>query len=66
MSGNGGLDRVRGLLPRYYLFRVTNTSGFFLPVAIIILSDKGFGLGFVGLAYAVYALAKLAVEKVAV
>lgn len=61
MVAAGGLDRVRGLLPR--LFRVTNTSGFFLPVAIIILQDKGFGLGFVGLAYAGYALAKLLVES---
>lgn len=50
------------LLLRYYLYRVTNTSGFFLPVAILILVDKDFGLGFVGLAYGVYAFAKLAVE----
>lgn len=62
MSGPRGFGRLRGLLPRYYLFRATNTSGFFLPVAIIVLQDKGFGLGFIGLAYGVYAAAKLAVE----
>lgn len=57
-----GWSVPRGLVPRYYLFRVTNTSGFFLPVAIIVLQHKGFGLDFVGLAYAVYAFAKLVVE----
>lgn len=57
-----GFDRLSGLIPRYYLFRVTNTSGFFLPVSIIILQDKGFGLEFIGLAYGVYAVAKLAAE----
>lgn len=55
-------SQLSGLLPRYYIFRMTNTSGFFLPVAILILYDKGFGLDFIGLAYAVYALAKLLVE----
>lgn len=52
-------DKVTGLIPRYYLFRMTNTSGFFLPVAILILHDKGFGLDFIGIAYAVYGFAKL-------
>lgn len=52
----------RGLIWRYYLFRITNTSGFFLPVAIIILRHKGFGVGFIGFAYAVYAFSKLIVE----
>lgn len=62
MVGVPVLGRLSGLIPRYYLFRVTNTSGFFLPVAVIILHHKGFGLDFVGLAYGVYALAKLVVE----
>jgi hypothetical protein len=52
----------RGLIPRYYRFRVTNTSGFFLPVAMVILRDRGYGLAFIGLAYAVYAVAVLLVE----
>lgn len=62
MFGPHRVDHFRGLLPRYYLFRVTNTSGFFLPVSIIVLQDKGFDLGFIGLAYGVYAAAKLAAE----
>ncbi|SEL20860.1 MFS transporter [Haloferax larsenii] len=56
------MGRSRSLLRRYYLFRVTNTSGFFLPVAMIILQHKGFGLGFIGLAYGVYAFAKILLE----
>ena len=56
------MPSTRGLLARYYLFRVTNTSGFFLPVAMVILQDKGYGLEFIGLAYAVYAFAVLLVE----
>lgn len=52
----------RSLIWRYYLFRVTNTSGFFLPVATIFLRDKGFGIEFIGVAYAVYAFAVLLVE----
>lgn len=62
MHDIGRWEWLTGLIPRYYLFRMTNTSGFFLPVAIIILYDKGFGLDFIGLAYGVYALAKLFVE----
>ncbi|WP_267643140.1 MFS transporter [Haloarchaeobius amylolyticus] len=62
MSDDGGTGQDRSLIHRYYLFRVTNTSGFFLPVAIIILQDKEFGMGFVGVAYAVYAVAKLLLE----
>lgn len=62
MSLSASPRSLGGLVPRYYLFRLTNTSGFFLPVAIIVLRDRGFGLGFVGLAYGVYALSKLVVE----
>ncbi|NHN58872.1 MULTISPECIES: MFS transporter [Halorussus] len=52
----------RDLLRRYYLFRATNSSGFYLPVAVVILRDKGFGLDFVGLAYAVFAFGMLVSE----
>ncbi|WP_435197317.1 MFS transporter [Natronomonas sp. EA1] len=62
MAEDGRIGDTAWLLPRYYLVRVANTSGFFLPVAILILQDKGFGLAFIGLAYAVYAVAKLVVE----
>jgi MFS family permease len=50
------------LIPRYYLYRTTNSAGFYLPVAVLFLQDEGFGLGFVGLAYAVYGFATLAAE----
>ncbi|WP_435178109.1 MFS transporter [Halorussus sp. AFM4] len=52
----------RALLRRYYLFRATNSSGFYLPVAVLLLRDKGFGLDFVGLAYAVFAFGMLVTE----
>lgn len=52
----------RGLIWRYYLFRMTNSAGFYLPVAIIYLQDREFGLAFVGYAYAVFGVATLAAE----
>lgn len=52
----------RWLRRRYYAFRITNASGFYVPVAVLYLLDKGFGLGFVGVAYAVWAFAKVAAE----
>jgi len=47
---------------RYYLYRVTNSAGFYVPVVILYLDDAGFGLDFVGLAYAVFAFGTLAAE----
>lgn len=52
----------RGLIYRYYLYRITTSAGFYLPVSVVILQDKGFSLGFVGFAYAVYALGTLVSE----
>ncbi|KPN32034.1 major facilitator superfamily protein [Halolamina pelagica] len=52
----------RGLIYRYYLYRITTSAGFYLPVSVLILRDKGYGLGFVGFAYAVYALGTLLSE----
>lgn len=60
MSDVGEADR--GLISRYYLYRITTSAGFYLPVSVLILRDKGFGLGFVGFAYAVYALGTLVAE----
>lgn len=54
-----GSDR---LVTRYYAFRATNSAGFYLPVAVLYLQDQGFGLDFVGFAYAVYAFGTLAAE----
>lgn len=52
----------RGLIWRYYAFRATNSAGFYVPVAILFLEDKGFGLDFVGFAYAVFSFAMVAGE----
>lgn len=52
----------RSLIYRYYLYRVTTSAGFYLPVSVLVLQDKGFGLGFLGFAYAVYALGTLLSE----
>ncbi|RBI61499.1 MFS transporter [halophilic archaeon] len=52
----------RRLVWRYYAFRVTNSAGFYVPVAILYLQDEGFGLDFVGLAYAVFSFAMVAAE----
>ena len=57
-EGAGG----RGLIYRYYLYRITTSAGFYLPVSVLILRDKGFGLDFVGFAYAVYGLGTLLAE----
>jgi|AntRauTorcE11898_2_1112593.scaffolds.fasta_scaffold07010_2 MFS family permease len=52
----------RRLIYRYYLYRITTSAGFYLPVSVLILQDKGFGLDFIGFAYAVYALGTLLAE----
>lgn len=52
----------RRLVRRYYLVRTTNSAGFYLPVAVLYLQDRGFGLDFIGFAYAVFALGTLAAE----
>ncbi len=52
----------RGIIRRYYAFRLTNSAGFYLPIAVVYLQDRGFGLDFVGLAYAVFSFAMVAAE----
>lgn len=60
--GSGDDAGDRGLIYRYYLYRITTSAGFYLPVSVVILQDKGFGLEFIGFAYAVYALGTLLAE----
>lgn len=57
-----GREDSRGLVQRYYLYRATNAAGFYLPVAVLYLQDRGFSLGFIGLAYAVYGFGTLLAE----
>jgi MFS family permease len=47
---------------RYYLFRVTTSWGFYIPVSIIYLLDSDFGLGFVALTQAIFSFGLLAAE----
>jgi len=56
------MSSSRWLIWRYYAFRVTNSAGFYVPVAIIFLEDRGYGLGFIGLVYAVFSFAMVAAE----
>lgn len=51
-----------GLILRYYAFRMTNSAGFYVPIAVLYLLDQGYGLDFVGLAYAVFSFAMVAAE----
>jgi len=52
----------RSLVARYYLYRATNSAGFYLPIAILYLTDSGYGLGFVGLAYGLFSVGMVAAE----
>lgn len=52
----------RSLIARYYAYRATNSAGFYLPVAILYLTDSGYSLGFVGLAYGLFSVGMVAAE----
>lgn len=54
----GGNSLVR----RFYLFKVTNTSGFYLPIYFVFLLDKGYELAFLGLLSAAFSFALVVVE----
>lgn len=47
---------------RYYAYRASNSAGLYLPVSIVYLQAEGFGLPFVGLTQATFALASLVAE----
>lgn len=52
----------RGIIWRYYAFRITNSAGFYVAVSILYLEDQGFGLGFIGLTQAAFLFAMVAAE----
>jgi MFS family permease len=56
------MGNARGVIPRYYAYRVTGASGFYLPISILYLKDQGFGLAFIGLTQAVFSFAMVAAE----
>jgi MFS family permease len=47
---------------RYYLYQVTLSLGFYVPVSVLYLRDSGFSLAFVGLAGAVFSFSLLLTE----
>jgi len=47
---------------RFYAFKLTNASGFYLPIYFVFLQDKGFDLAFLGLLSATFSLSLVAVE----
>ncbi|NHN42383.1 MFS transporter [Halorubellus sp. JP-L1] len=56
------MKRPNGLVLRFYAFKVTNASGFYLPIYFVFLQDKGFDLAFLGLLSATFSLSLVAVE----
>ena len=56
------MRRPNGLVLRYYAFKTTNASGFYLPIYFVFLQDKGFSLAFLGLLSATFSFALVAVE----
>jgi hypothetical protein len=51
----------RDLIWRYYLYQTTNSAGFYLPISILYLQHRGFGLAFVALTQATFTVAMVAV-----
>jgi predicted MFS family arabinose efflux permease len=56
------MRRPNGLVLRYYGFKATNASGFYLPIYFVFLQDKGFDLAFLGVLSATFSFALVAVE----
>jgi MFS family permease len=52
----------RDLIWRYYLYQTTNSAGFYLPISILYLQHRGFGLAFVALTQATFTVAMVAAE----
>jgi|AntDeeMinimDraft_4_1070355.scaffolds.fasta_scaffold00060_20 MFS family permease len=54
--------RKNDLVRKFYAFKITNTSGFYLPIYFAFLQDKGYELAFLGLLSAAFSFALVAVE----
>jgi MFS family permease len=50
------------VVSRYYLYKVTLSLGFYVPVSVVYLRDLGFSLAFVGLTWTVFSASLLAAE----
>jgi MFS family permease len=54
---------LRGVLRRYYAYKVTNAYGFYLPVSVVYLTQvKGYGMEVVGLTGAAFLFAEVVAE----
>ncbi|WP_435346924.1 MFS transporter [Haloarchaeobius sp. HRN-SO-5] len=56
------MTESRHVVWRYYLFRATNSAGFYVAIAIAYLEYMEFGYDFIGLAYAVFSFGMVAAE----
>ncbi|UPV76466.1 MFS transporter (plasmid) [Halorussus limi] len=57
------MGELRGIVRRYYAYKVTNAYGFYLPVSILYLTEvKGFGMEVIGLTGAAFLFAEVAAE----
>lgn len=56
------MTTLRSLVTRYYLYKVTLSLGFYVPVSVVYLRDLGFSLAFVGLTWTVFSASLLLAE----
>ncbi|WP_323674948.1 MFS transporter [Halorubellus sp. PRR65] len=56
------MRRPNSLVARFYAFKLTNASGFYLPIYFAFLQDKGFDLAFLGVLSATFSFALVAAE----
>lgn len=56
------MSRSFGIITRYYLYKITLSLGFYVPVQVVYLRDLGFSLAFVGLTWAVFSASQLLAE----
>jgi MFS family permease len=56
------MDVPRRVRWQYYVYRVTNSMGFYVPVSVIYLLHRGYGLEYIGLLQAVFSVSLLVAE----
>lgn len=56
------MDVPRRVRWQYYAYRVTNSMGFYVPVSVIYLLHRGYGLEYIGFLQAVFSVSLLAAE----
>ncbi|KAB1192188.1 MFS transporter [Haloferax sp. MBLA0076] len=56
------MRRSRSLIWRYYAYRITGATGFYLPVSIVYLQHQGFDLAFIGVTQAAFLFGMVVAE----